>query len=413
MVKMKKIFITILIYNSLAPTSFFKPSYFWSESLWGAEKSWSDKGATFKIKHGKTATGRDKYGNKKNVLSIYGNENLHAIAKGVPQETLDKLPTSILDLLHLEARLQGQGDLQVNGKLNITEINVEFFAGLSKHWHANFEVNFEKIKFNKLTYKDLTPTDSIPASIGVTAWNDFFDNFAENMKAYGITIPNNSVSGLAKEIEFLAGYTNQIKNTKFGKLDLSATAGMAIPFEEGFITLVSLGHGYGDSINFSLSGSGTVTPREGFAFGLSGGVIQLLSKTLKEARMKTALEQSGLLKLAQGETKVSYGIFGSVGFHSVWKIKENWTLAWAYKYNTQASTKLKPTNTDIFNEDVVNSDPPLASWYMNVLNLFFEYEKEWNNKTISAAITIDLPLGGKYIFDTKMFGTGASIAFKW
>ena len=129
--------------------------------------------------------------------------------------------------------------------------------------------------------------------------------------------------------------------------------------------------------------------------------------------MKTDATQSGLIKLAEGKAKISYGTFETIGFFSVIKFKENWKILGAYKYNHNSTTTVTPDDTNVFNESVVNGDPALASWSMRTLNFALEYEKEYSNKTISAGITIDVPLNGKYIFDTKMYGTGASISYEW
>lgn len=407
----KKIFLTFLFFNSFI-INFFRPTAFWDTSYWAPPvKINKPTGFALKTRYGATSTGQDNEGNKKNVLNLYGDENLHVLARSIPQEVLDRFPESILNLLHEEAKTPGLGELRVTGKFNLYEAHLDFFSGITKHWSFGFAANFFKVKINNINYTDQTPTSSIPSSIGESAWRNFFDNFAENMNKYGLHVPEKSVSTLIKELEFVGSYAQQYK-TVVGLLRWSFVFGVAIPIIRETESVLALSHGYGDPKEVPFSFSASLEPTKCFTAGFTGGGSFLLSQK-REVGMFTHSAQNGLIKLGRGDAKVNYGTFVTIGMFSTIKFKEYWTLMAAYKYNHKTRAHVTPEDTTTFDVDIVNHDPILNSWTMRVLNLALEYEQEKGNRVIKAGLSIDMPLNGRNNFDTKMFGTGFYIAYHW
>ena len=409
---MKKLLFLLILIQYIKP--YYKPSYLWDEAYWGFPARINTKiGPAIRIKYGSTKSGQNNLGEKTNVLNIYGNENLYDIARAVPQEILDRNPTSILNTLWQKPFAPGLGQLTINSQFSLLETNLDFGTGITKHWSTGVAINFFKIKFNNICYNDLTPKSSIPASIGEATWDDFFKNFVTNMNKYGMNLPQKSTSSLIKEFEFSFTYAQEYK-TIAGKIYWSTTVGSAILIGiSNADTPLALGHGLGYNKPFIFSFSAAVEPLKWLIIGATAGGATRQTQSVEGVRMKTFDAQNGLIKLTPGLASVNNGTLGVAALYAQVNLNDRWNISGSYAYNTQSRTKLIPKDKTIFETDIVNTDSVLDSWSMRSISFSIEHVIKSKKKTKAFAIDFNIPLNGRNIFNLIMSGVNAKIKWVW
>src|SRR3990167_2667206 len=146
---MKKFLFFLISSMSISP--YFKPTYFWDERYWAIPKE-PESDISLKISAGKTSKGRNNDEQIVNVLNIYGNENLYLIAKGVPEDVLNRFPTSILNTLFNEPKNHSLGKMEITGKFQITEITLDAAYMLNNNWFIQAAANLFKFKLTDIVY---------------------------------------------------------------------------------------------------------------------------------------------------------------------------------------------------------------------------------------------------------------------
>ena len=148
-------------------------------------------------------------------------------------------------------------------------------------------------------------------------------------------------------------------------------------------------------------------------FGAYTGVQFFFNKTYNN-RMKTNANQSGFIKLAEGQAKTDFGAMWDIGLDAKFDhFYKGLSFLLGYSYTNKGSNDLTPSNTTIFSSSTVNSDSGLYTWRQHVIHLLAEYDfgvhiksKKWGARLNAF---YDFPIGGKNIFSTNMYGGGIGL----
>jgi hypothetical protein len=121
--------------------------------------------------------------------------------------------------------------------------------------------------------------------------------------------------------------------------------------------------------------------------------------------MKTAIRQSGLIKLAHGCATVDAGTLWISGTYiKADHLCRRLSLLTGYSYAHKNADHIVPADPSIFDSFVVNSDPELQSWGMHTIHIFLEYDFTKENHVCGPRLGFfaNIPVSGKRIFKSSL-----------
>lgn len=407
----------ILINNSILSLDnphFYRANYFFGEPRLIQDYLTSAK---FEIAYGTTRNGLDGCSNETNILNIFGEENFHEIAHGVPNSILDEFPNSILNNLWEKNSTGCFGKLRFSGKFSAFECALGFQQNLLHGLFVELNIPFKRLKIDNITLKDLSTEQNAGTQVDFDQWQKFILNFDQNMSKYGICTKGKTKSGLG-DITFFVGLAYDYSETEFYDfLDFTIKGGFLLPTgnKKNPRLIFDLPLGYDGHFGIPFSIDFSMGAYEWITIGLHAGFLEFFERT-KNIAMKTSKKQNGLIKLAQGMASVVPGTIWTLGcYFKMDHFTPRLSFTFAYRFDEQRRTRISPIDKEIFNYNIVNCDNTLLGWTMHSLNFIFEYDlatcHDINQPHIEAFI--NLPISGKRIFKTEMYGAGIGIDYTW
>lgn len=366
---------------------------------------------------GSTHTAFNRCQEKVPLLDVYGTHNMQQLGVNVPNKDL----TNPLDLILIQLAL-----LPADSTFGILSIDGEFhFLEAQFAWTQNFIHGFfgeVYLALRRLCIKDICITDLTecsPCCPTNTApqWQAFLNNFDAILNRYGLS-KDPFCSTEIGDLTLFAGWTyNYQDTTVLDFVDTTVRLGVCIPTShfpsQEFV--FALPHGYCKNVGVPISAQFSFGAYEWVTFGAHIETI-VFAKTTHNIRMKTALYQTGMFKLAQGDAEIARGtIWRSGAFVKADHFVRGLSCLLGYSFVEQNRTFLTPCDRSVFNASIVNTDQALRGWKMHTMHLFAEYDftREDSEYGLRIGLFADLPVSGKRIFQTNSFGGSCGIDIVW
>jgi len=385
---------------------------------------------TFEITFGGgyTKKGRNAHGNTVPLLDTFGLHNMHDLGVNVPGKNTNNQEDIILIQL---ARTPGRGTqtdcgdcvpkpqfgfFSIGGEFSIFESNLFFIQNIACGFFTQVHLPIRRIKIDHICFKDISPTDMICPNSTTPIWQVFKEQFCEILKRYDLSAGPVHETGIG-DLSILAGWTNSHQDTTvLDFIDTTFKFGILAPTgkqrDENQIFSIPLG--YNGHFGFPFSATVALGLYEWLTLAAHIDAIVFLSKT-KKIRLKTAFDQSGLIKLASGKAIIDRGVVWNAGlFAKADHICRGISFLLGYSFAQQNKDTLTTCNP-CFDACIANSDETLQGFNMHTIHLWAEYDFTQSDACggVRVALFYNNQIGGKRIFKTNVIGGDVGIDFTW
>lgn len=376
--------------------------------------------------YGSTRSGYDLNGHKTPLLNIHGNSYLLYLATGVPKLPSSSTYTTLLTNLLNQSQTNPTtgptfGKLEFKGRFRTHEVNLDYRQNLVKGFFAEAHLPIRNVKISNISYVDKSPTTG-PFTQSTPQWIQVKNNINTILNSYGIKNYGDSYDKTSVgDFSLLAGWQHtDTEEPEFLKY-YSVALRLGILFPSGkkddtsyaFSVPTGYNQHWGIPARFDL----IVGPTDWLQIGGHAGVSFFFDKTYNR-RMKTNSNQSGFIILGEGNAKVDKGTLWDLGTYVKFeKFIKGLSGFVGYSYSRNEHDELTAQNTSLFSDDVVNGDSKYQDWDMHTINLMLEYDfsTHMNDESFAPRINLhyNIPVAGKRVFTTDMFGGGFGLDIKW
>jgi len=357
---------------------------------------------------GSTCEGQNCRGKKTGVLNIYGTHNMKRLGENVPDKDPSLPENMILDALQQVEGNHCFAHLNFSGKFRTAGTELSLLQNFTHGFFLQLDVPVRFLEIRNICYTDLSP--SLPATPNKTQpeWQSFLGAFQSILKLYELDIRTCRNKGFG-DFSILFGWTKNYENTEyFDFIDWTVKFGPLFPTgkRKNIHSVFSLPLGYDGHWGLSACFDLSAGLFEWLTFGGHLQVLPLFPRT-KTIRMKTAAQQSGMIKLSKGCAKVKPGIVTHAGvFLQADHITHGLSLTTGYSYARQGNKKICPCNTKKFNPAIVNSDQMFKKWTVHTVHFQADYDFMQEHHTVGAqvGVFVDWHVGGTRTFKTNRSG---------
>jgi len=318
------------------------------------------------------------------LLDIYGYHNMQYLGKNVPGKDLSKPSDLILHQLEQIPSRGNFGILSFAGRFRTFETLFNYQQNFTRGFFASVFVPLRSLEISCIRSKDISCNiDEIcslvpcPESEAAnTYWQAFLNLFPDIMKRYGLVVGDFKERGLG-DVSLALGYTINYEDADFlDFIDATIRFGVTLPTSkqrcEDHVFSLPLGY----------NGHTGIFGVFDVAFGLYDWATlgmhfdaTWFNKRCKNLRVKTACEQSGLIKLAKENAQVRRGTMFNGGMHfKADHFIGGFSLIVGYSYSTKQKDELDCFRSPCIDCNIANSDCALQKWTMHTMHLFAEYD---------------------------------------
>lgn len=380
------------------------------------------------IGDGHTRKGRNQFGNTVPLLDTFGLYNMHDLGVGVPGKDINN-PNDLI-LIQL-ARTPGRGlpntcigcpitpqfaFFSVSGEFNILEANLFYLQNFECGFFTEVHLPVRRIKIDHICFKDISPTDEICPNEMTPIWQAFKTQFDAILRNYDLCAGPVRETGVG-DLSILAGWTRNNQETcVLDFIDTTFQFGILAPTgkQRNENQVFSIPLGYNGHVAFPFSIDFALGLYEWLTLGLHFDAMVFLSKT-KEIRLKTAPDQSGLIKLAKGRAKIDRGTLWTAGLYAkADHVCRGFSWIVGYSFAKQDKDTITPC-CPCFDICIANSDETLRGFTMHTVHLWAEYDFTQDDACAGARVAFfyNAQVGGKRIFETNMIGGALGLDFTW
>jgi hypothetical protein len=383
---------------------------------------------------GWTKHGRNKDGKTVPLLDTFGLHNMHDLGVGVPEKDTNDIRDIILIQL---ARTPGRGSTEtkchknecfidpqfgffsIGGKFSIIEANLFFLqnfdcCGLFTEVH----LPVRRIKIDDICFKDISPVDMEFPNETTPIWQAFKSQFCDILRLYNLSADPVKETGIG-DLSILLGWTSSNQETcvVLDFIDTTFRVGVLAPTgkQRNEDKVFSIPLGYNGHVGFPFAADIAFGLYEWLTFGVHADAIVFLPKT-KKIRLKTAPDQSGLIKLAKGRTKIHRGILWNGGIYAeADHLCRGLSLLLGYTFSKQKRDRLTPCGPCFFDSCVANTDETLDGFTMHTVHFWTEYDFTQDDACggVRVALFYNKQVGGKHVFKTDVGGGAVGIDLTW
>lgn len=391
---------------------FYRASNFFAEPR--LERDWLTTLEAW-LQGGSTQKGRGDCGKIVPVFDIWGLSNMRVLGNGVP----DKDPTNLQDLTLINlAMLPANGrfaKFSIPGTFSLIELDINLYQNFNRGFFGQVYMPIRRLDANPCKFVDLSPDQCCPSKESFE-WQEFLSQFNAILTRYNLSIAQQKHTNIGDTTLFVGWTNNYQETTVLDFIDTTLKAGILIPtgHKKNQNCVFDIASGYDGHVGFPVIGDMSFGAYEWFTLGLHAEVLVFLSRN-RELRLKTDLQQSGVIKLAQDQVKYDMGPLWSVGTYAKADHLGPVSLIVGYSYARKEHDTVCPCNCDIFSSVIANTDEQLASWQMHTIHLLLEYDATRENSWWGPRIgfTYNAQVGGRRVFKTNTVGGYVGIDLAW
>lgn len=373
---------------------------------------------------GSTEHSRDGTGQTVPLFDLYGLNAMQPLGIGVPNKNMQNQNDLILIQLANLPSNNCFGMLSIDGDFSILESNILVSQNFTHGFFCQAHLPVRSMKVSHINFVDVSPGVSrchpfngqCPNS-STPIWQTFLNSFGSILSQYDISTEPFNKTGIG-DFTFLLGWTINYQETEIlDYIDATIRCGLLAPTspQTNINDLFAIPFGYDGHWGFPLGFDLAIGAYEWVTIGTHLDAI-VFANTTHDVRMKTAADQRGIIKLAQGKAEIQRGILwnGSMYFKAD-HIARGISFMLGYSYTKQNNTVLTPCDIAIFDPYVVNTDQMLKEWHMHVFHCSLEYDFTCNESWIGSHIGLfyNHEIGGEHIFKTDMVGGQFGINVAW
>lgn len=393
---------------------FYRAGYFPGEPR--LERPWlTSLNASFGA--GSTCTSFNRCGEKTCLLNLYGPFNMQLLGEGVPNKsTTNPVDITLINLALLPER-DGFGQLLFEGHFSIKEAMIWFTQNLSYGFF--FEVNFpiRSLEINNIDFKDLSPHDDITPNINTPVWQTFLNLFPQVLARYNLVLENVHRRGVGDTVVLL-GWTHNFQETELiDYVDTTFKLGVLAP--SGKVKnpsiIFDLPLGYDGHVGAPIEFDGSFGCFDWLTVGAGAGGI-IFGKKTKKLHMKTNVNQNGYIKLAEGLASVKKGnLWYADAYFKADHFCRGLSFLIGYSFVRENPDIVRPCNTQVFDEMIVDSDQMFKKWQMHTIHLWAEYDftQEWMWVGPHISAFYNRQIAGKRTFNTSLGGGMFGVDIAW
>jgi len=334
---------------------------------------------------------------------------MHALGKKVPDKDPTKQENIVLDNLQQVEATDCFGHLSFNGRFREAGVNLLLTQNFDHGIFAQLDIPIRRLEVRNVSYSDCSADKKDPN------WQAFLASFSSILTLYELDIRSCKQTGIG-DMSLLLGWTRNYEETEYlDFIDWTLKTGVLFPTGEkrSIQNAFSLPNGYDGHWGIPLCGDVSIGLFEWITLGLHLQLLPLVKKT-GMVRMKTACEQSGMIKLAKGYAQIKPSMVTHVGcFAQADHIIRGLSLTIGYSYAHQGSTKICPCDDQAFSPEVVNTDQMFKSWSVHTVHFQADYDftKEHHRVGARVGVFVDWHVGGKRTFKMNRSGPFIGLDF--
>jgi len=401
--------------------------------------------------YGSTRRSRDYSNDQRQLLSIYGPVNLHAL--GVGLEGIDKKTetntfwgTGNFKNIKTDDLGQNDGKIDVFGKIKTWDLSFELEQGLWSGFFVNAYVPVRYVKIDNVKFKNLGEAKVGPSGGTQVDVESFLENTFEKVlqengfvtfdKPFKKTeVPECTVSvGWEGENEEDIGVFESVR----GRVQLGVMIPCGSMKNEDY--LVAIPTGYNNHWGVHARAKAEIEVWKFLVVGANAG-ISMFYKSIRNIRMKTNKAQQGWFTLEKGSASVEPGSLWDVaGYLKAEEVFGGLSVLLGYTFAKQEDMYVSvrddnflktvvekaeagdSTVTPVINpsfiskDDIVNTDNRFKSWEQHVLFAYVQYDvKAHTDSMFAPAIAFEYshPVAGRRVFSNAMIAGSLSLQASW
>ncbi len=399
--------------------SYEYPLFYRAPSFWGESRFERDMltSAAFQIRYAHSYTSRNSCGYKTSLLDIYGPYNMQKLISGVPNiDPSNSLDQILINLASLP-QYSSFANLRFFGKLRVFEANFNFVQNLYKGFFIAAALPFKEVSIKNIKYCDLSPEEILPTipNKNTTQWVEFLNNFGPIMQRLGVDVSSSHNAGVG-DFAMLAGWAMNKEDTEIlDFIDTDIQIGVQLPtapkrsLQNPFV--LPLGY---PSVGVPLIWDFALGAYEWITLGARVDAL-FFTKYNTNLKIKTDKLQSGMIKLVTDTVRVCPGSIWNMGLYfKADRIIRGFSALLGYSF-TKRDKDIVLSCSNIFSNEIINSDDALKSWKMHVIHLLFEYDFcNHNNKYAPRfGLSYDHIVAGKRIMLANPFSAYVAVDIAW
>jgi hypothetical protein len=364
--------------------------------------------------------GRDK---KTELLDIYGLQNMLYITQGVTAPAGALTPFDAIATLIQNGATNANdfGKLSFRGRFRLHEFNIKVRHNIVDDFFAEVHLPVRSLRLNKISFQDKSPatgnfTQSTAEWVQVkNNLNSLFNSYG--LKNYQTGYHETGIGDLSLYLGWQATSRDRIDFLEF----ISGAIKLGVLFPTGekddLRNAFSMPTGYNKHWGIPFKLDMMIGATKWLTFGVHAGALFFFDRTMQR-RMRTNVNQSGFIKLAQGEAKFEQGALWEIGGHMLFDhFYKGLSAGIGYSYNKKEEDDLTSISSSLFSNNTVNNDEQYRGFTQHAIHLMAEYDfaphmqdRKWEARL---KLFYDLLADGKRVFDTDMFGLGFGADIKW
>lgn len=416
----RSVFFSIALLLLTAPLIAWDNLHFYRASFFFGEPRFERKGLTTvnaRVGAGSSRTALDGCGKKVCLLDVFGPQAAFELGTGVPCKDFTNPADLALQMAEMIPSRNDFGLFSFGGQFKTVELDLQFFQNFSDGFFLEIYLPIRKLEINDIACTDLSSGCPPCPNQGTPLWQAFLNQYNNILSQHCLSFGCVNRTGIG-DTSFILGWAENFEETEhLDFIDVMLQAGVLVPtgHKANPDIVFDLPLGYDGHIGFPLNMSVAFGLYEWFTFG--GHVMAMpFKRACREIRMKTSTLQNGWIKLTKGQAETRPGSLWQIGLYlKADHVLRGLSILTGYSYSTQRPTSISPSNTNIFDAGITNSDSMLFGWKMHTIHLLAEWDflKEIGFFGPRVCVFGNIIVGGQRIFRTNIGGASVGIDLIW
>lgn len=377
--------------------------------------------------------------NKDCLLNICGYTDIQALGINIPNFDPTNPVDQALNALAMLPSRDNFANLSFSGEFSIFEANLFYTQNIVDGFFVQIHAPFRRLRIGSVERRDLSPNDNLFPNKNTPEWTTFLGLYDQFLARYQLST-SDTCDNFVGDTTVLLGWTGNYDDTEvLDFFDMSVRVGVLIPTGKKADPdyAFDLPTGYNGLVGIPVTFDVAFGFCDWMTFGAHFGVLPF-TKSTQTVRVPTAPDQTGLLKLQKRRESVKGGLlWDAVGYFVADHICRGLSFTLGYTFADKRANKLTPPACDCeilsctspactspnlcspaLNEcgcvescDLINS-----AWNMQTIHILFEYDfSSYDSIFMCPKLGwfVNVPVGGKRIFDTTTGGLYTGFDLSW